>query len=119
MAGTVGATNQPASLLVTIIAILSWYSSNISVLILNKYLLSSTGFRYPVFLTLCHMTASLLIGLLASVSQFFPLRPLKSKQQAYKVSVLAAVFCTTVVLGNVSLRFIPVSFNQAIGKPAS
>ena len=31
-----------------------------------------------------------------------------------KVAVLAATFCAAVVLGNVSLRFIPVSFAQAI-----
>ncbi|GLI58814.1 hypothetical protein VaNZ11_000580 [Volvox africanus] len=115
MAGSGGATSQPASFLVTSIAILSWYTSNIGVLILNKYLLSSTGFHYPVFLTLCHMLASLLIGVLASVCQILPLKPLKSTQQGYKIVVLSGVFCTTVVLGNVSLKFIPVSFNQAIG----
>ena len=32
-----------------------------------------------------------------------------------KIAVLAATFCAAVVLGNVSLRFIPVSFAQAIG----
>jgi drug/metabolite transporter (DMT)-like permease len=31
------------------------------------------------------------------------------------VAFLAAIFTTTLVLGNVSLRFIPVSFNQAVG----
>ena len=29
--------------------------------------------------------------------------------------LLGCVFCVSVVLGNVSLRYIPVSFNQAIG----
>lgn len=32
-----------------------------------------------------------------------------------KISVLSLVFCASVVSGNVSLRFLPVSFNQAIG----
>jgi len=32
-----------------------------------------------------------------------------------KIAVLALVFVTSVVGGNISLRFIPVSFNQAIG----
>ncbi len=111
-----GGQASPVSFLVTSLAIASWYTSNIGVLLLNKYLLSSTGFHYPVFLTLCHMLASLLIGVLASFSRFLPLKPIKSRQQAYKIIVLSAVFCTTVVLGNVSLKFIPVSFNQAIGK---
>jgi len=32
-----------------------------------------------------------------------------------KIAVLALVFVISVVGGNISLRFIPVSFNQAIG----
>ena len=43
------------------------------------------------------------------------LQPVKSRQQFYKIASLALIFCVTVVLGNVSLRFIPVSFNQALG----
>jgi drug/metabolite transporter (DMT)-like permease len=39
----------------------------------------------------------------------------QSRQQFWKISLLALIFCLTVVLGNVSLKFIPVSFNQAIG----
>ena len=48
--------------LITMAAILSWYASNVALLIANKYLLSTTGFRQPVFLTLCHMVACLMIG---------------------------------------------------------
>ena len=33
-------------------AVAVWYSSNIGLLILNKYMLSDFGFRRPVFLTL-------------------------------------------------------------------
>ncbi|XXG66063.1 hypothetical protein AAC387_Pa05g3614 [Persea americana] len=35
--------------------IASWYFSNISVLFLNKYLLTNSGFKRPIFLTMCHM----------------------------------------------------------------
>lgn len=45
----------------------------------------------------------------------FPRQFVKSRAQLYKISLLGAVFCVTVALGNVSLRYIPVSFNQAIG----
>lgn len=82
---------------------------------LNKYLLSIYGFRYPVFLTFLHMvscsTLSALVARLGTVSA----ARLSSRRQAGKVCLLALLFCLTVVLGNVSLRFIPVSFNQAIG----
>lgn len=50
-----------------------------------------------------------------AASRMVTLSPVKSRKQFYKISALAVVFCITVVLGNVSLRFIPVSFNQAIG----
>jgi hypothetical protein len=33
-------------------AVVVWYSSNIGLLLLNKYMLSGFGFRRPVFLTL-------------------------------------------------------------------
>ncbi len=39
-------------MLKSVIAILVWYSSNIGLLLLNKYMLSGFGFRRPVFLTL-------------------------------------------------------------------
>lgn len=40
---------------------------------------------------------------------------LGSRKQLRKIMLLGCVFCVSVVLGNVSLRYIPVSFNQAIG----
>lgn len=50
-----------------------------------------------------------------AASGMVSLQPVKSRQQFYKIAMLALIFCVTVVLGNVSLRFIPVSFNQALG----
>ncbi|KAA8539643.1 hypothetical protein F0562_026335 [Nyssa sinensis] len=49
----------------TIGLVASWYSSNIGVLLLNKYLLSNYGFKYPIFLTMCHMTACSLLSYVA------------------------------------------------------
>lgn len=99
----------------TAFIIASWYGSNIGVLLLNKFLLTTTGFDHPVFLTLCHMIACVLIGALVAVTRTLPAKPIKSLAQGFKVVVLAAIFCLTIVLGNASLKFIPVSFNQAVG----
>ena len=44
-----------------------------------------------------------------------PYQPLSSRTQMLKISGLSLIFCLSVVAGNVSLRFLPVSFNQAIG----
>ncbi|KAJ0101790.1 hypothetical protein Patl1_06520 [Pistacia atlantica] len=94
----------------------SWYSSNIGVLLLNKYLLSNYGFKYPIFLTMCHMTACSLLSYIAIAwMKMVPMQTIRSRLQFLKISALSFVFCISVVFGNVSLRFLPVSFNQAIG----
>lgn len=89
------------------------YASNTGLLILNKWLLSTYGFRKPVFLTLCHMLACSAMGAGASAARIVPPQPIKSPEQFRKIAGLAVVFCLSVVLGNVALRFIPVSFSQA------
>jgi drug/metabolite transporter (DMT)-like permease len=103
---------------VTCAVILSWYASNISVLLLNKWLLSSTSFRQPVFLTLCQMVVCVALGFFFSRANVFPLRPLRSRSHFGRVAVLSGLFCITVVLGNLSLKYIPISFNQMIGATA-
>ncbi|RDX78547.1 putative sugar phosphate/phosphate translocator, partial [Mucuna pruriens] len=94
----------------------AWYSSNIGVLLLNKYLLSNYGFKYPIFLTMCHMTACSLLSYVAIAwMKVVPLQTIRSRVQFFKISALSLVFCVSVVFGNISLRYLPVSFNQAIG----
>lgn len=93
-----------------------WYSSNIGVLLLNKYLLSNYGFKYPIFLTLCHMMACSILSYVAiSWLKVAPLQTLRSRVQFMKISSLGLIFCLSVVGGNISLRYLPVSFNQAVG----
>lgn len=94
----------------------SWYSSNIGVLLLNKYLLSNYGFKYPIFLTMCHMTACSLLSYIAIAwLKMVPMQTIRSRTQFVKITALSFVFCGSVVSGNISLRYLPVSFNQAIG----
>mmetsp|Transcript_8266 Transcript_8266/g.24668 ORF Transcript_8266/g.24668 Transcript_8266/m.24668 type:complete len:371 (+) Transcript_8266:716-1828(+) len=99
----------------TLSIIVCWYASNTGLLILNKWLLSSYGFRRPVFLTLCHMLACSVAGYGVHATGLVPSQPVRSPEQFRKIAALACVFCLSVVLGNVALRFIPVSFSQAIG----
>lgn len=66
-------------------------------------------------MTLCHMMACATLGYLLSLGKCTPIKPLKNKKQMSKVCLLACIFCLTIVLGNLSLKYIPVSFNQAIG----
>ncbi|XP_074584335.1 putative sugar phosphate/phosphate translocator At3g11320 [Curcuma longa] len=96
--------------------VMAWYSSNIGVLLLNKYLLSNYGFKYPIFLTMCHMTACSIFSYVAIAwLKLVPMQFIRSRVQFLKISALSLVFCGSVVSGNVSLRYLPVSFNQAVG----
>ncbi|CAL9103749.1 unnamed protein product [Musa acuminata var. zebrina] len=100
----------------TIGLVTAWYSSNIGVLLLNKYLLSNYGFKYPIFLTMCHMTACSLLSYVAiGWLKLVPMQAIRSRLQFLKIAALSLVFCGSVVSGNVSLRYLPVSFNQAVG----
>ncbi|XP_047307057.1 probable sugar phosphate/phosphate translocator At3g11320 [Impatiens glandulifera] len=109
-------TGKGSTRLFTIGLVTSWYSSNIGVLLLNKYLLSSYGFKYPIFLTMCHMTACSLLSYIAIAwMKMVPMQTIRSRVQFMKIAALSMVFCASVVSGNISLRFLPVSFNQAIG----
>ncbi|XP_058107270.1 UDP-URONIC ACID TRANSPORTER 1-like [Magnolia sinica] len=96
--------------------ILSWYMSNIGVLLLNKFLLSNYGFAFPIFLTMCHMSACALFSYISIiVIKIVPLQTVRSRSQLLKIAGLSIVFCSSVVGGNISLKYLPVSFNQAIG----
>ena len=107
---------KSTSRLFTISLVSSWYCSNIGVLLLNKYLLSNYGFKYPIFLTMCHMTACSLLSYVAIAwMKMVPMQTIRSRTQFIKISALSLVFCVSVVFGNISLRFLPVSFNQAVG----
>ncbi|KAF3441991.1 hypothetical protein FNV43_RR15907 [Rhamnella rubrinervis] len=96
--------------------IILWYSSNIGVLLLNKFLLSNYGFRFPIFLTMCHMSACSILSYISIVFlKIVPLQMIKSRSQLVKIATLSVVFCASVVGGNISLRYLAVSFNQAVG----
>ncbi|RWV98140.1 hypothetical protein GW17_00039031 [Ensete ventricosum] len=100
----------------TVGLVAAWYSSNIGVLLLNKYLLSNYGFKYPIFLTMCHMMACSLFSYVAIAwLKLVPMQAIRSRVQLFKIAALSLVFCGSVVSGNISLRYLPVSFNQAVG----
>ncbi len=109
-------SSQPKSVyrakFMTALVVFAWFCSNIGLLLMNKFLLSNYGFKQPVFLTLCHMLACVILSTAFSSTQYVPKKSIQSSKQLVKVSLLAAVFAMSVVLGNVSLRFIPVSFSQ-------
>ena len=108
-------SGKPGKKLVTVIICVLWYTTNISVVLLNKALLTTFGFKKPVILTLCHMFTCSILSYGVSLTKTFPKQYIQTNTQFVKICTLAGVFVTSIVMGNVSLKFIPVSFNQAIG----
>lgn len=92
----------------------AWFCSNIGLLLMNKFLLSNYGFKQPVFLTVCHMFACVVLSSAFSTTTYVPKKSIQSGRQLVKIAVLATVFALSVVLGNISLKFIPVSFSQVL-----
>ena len=65
-----------------------------------------------IWFTGCHMLACTLLAYLTLLSQYIPKQNISNLRQLWKITILACTFCLSVVLGNISLRYIPVSFNQ-------
>ena len=87
-------------------------------LCLNRYLLSNYGFRRPVFLTFWHMVCCCICASACTSLHLVEEQSVKSYRHMGKIALLAIVFCFSVVGGNISLKFMPVSFNQVRGAPA-
>ncbi|KAL6200286.1 hypothetical protein ACLB2K_030068 [Fragaria x ananassa] len=78
--------------------------------------ITNYGFKYPIFLTLCHMLACSLLSYIAIAGlKVVPMQSIRSRVQFMKISSLGFIFCLSVVGGNISLRYLAVSFNQAVG----
>jgi hypothetical protein len=122
----------------TVALVAFWFTCNVGVLLLNKVLLSTFEFEFPVALTALHvrvdplrrrptsspltsprhpqMCTCVLVTQLALSPPFrlVPREPLRSGKKRRSVVLLSVVFSLSVVAGNVSLQYIPVSFNQAV-----
>lgn len=65
---------------------------------------------------MCHMAACAVLSYISIVFlKIVPLQRIKSRSQFLRIATLSIVFCGSVVGGNISLRYLPVSFNQAVG----
>lgn len=101
--------------LVVIFFIACWFLANGTTVLLNKYIFKILGFRFPLTLTLIHMVvqsflAHLTVDYLKSVEKIH----VEREDYYSKLLVIAAVFCVNICLGNVSLRYVAVSFMQTV-----
>lgn len=77
-------TSVVSPTILTTLIIASWYLSNIGVLLLNKYLLSFYGFRYPIFLTMLPIISYTFYSLIAiRWFQIVPFQQILSRKQFF------------------------------------
>jgi len=98
-------------------AILIWYFFNGATVILNRYLfVDPFGFRFPLSLTWMHMFTGLTLSALCLKAKIVNIEMLPMKMKVYTKEriIFALLFSGNIILGNIALRFIPVSFMQTV-----
>lgn len=95
--------------------IVCWFLANGTTVLFNKYIYKTLHFTNPLSLTLIHMTTQSILSHL-TIDYLHSIDKVRVDSTDYysKLLVIAAVFCANICLGNISLRFVPVSFMQTI-----
>jgi len=100
-----------------ITSIAAFYLFNVTTVVLNKYLYQVLNFQYPFALTAVHMIVCFIGSFLAlrvfTIKQF-PFKTIKNDAYVSRVLPLSVLFCANIILGNISLRYVPVSFMQTV-----
>lgn len=99
-----------------LIAILVWYLFNGGTVILNKFLYTdSVGFLFPMTLTLMHLATGFALSTVTiHAMPDIDLLPIQKSQYTSDKLKFALLFVSNIILGNVALKYIPVSFMQTI-----
>jgi len=98
-------------------AIVTWYVFNGATVILNRFVfLPDFGFQFPLTLTFMHLLtgfalSALFIRFVLTDARMLPLRASTYSRERL---VFALLFAGNIILGNVALKFIPVSFMQTV-----
>jgi len=108
--GTLNWTMVPA-----ILAIIQWWGFNVTVIIMNKWIFQKLDFKFPLTVSCVHFICSSIGAYIAiKVLKMKPLIEVEPEDRWRRIFPMSFVFCINIVLGNVSLRYIPVSFMQTI-----
>ncbi|CAL9114426.1 unnamed protein product [Musa textilis] len=98
-----------------VLSILQWWGFNVTVIIMNKWIFQNLDFKFPLTVSCIHFICSSVGAYIAiKLLKIKPLIEVKSEDRWRRIFPMSFVFCINIVLGNVSLRYIPVSFMQTI-----
>ncbi|CAM8917268.1 unnamed protein product [Rhodiola kirilowii] len=99
----------------SLLAILQWWGFNVTVIIINKWIFQKLDFKFPLTISCIHFICSSIGAyLVIKVLKLKPLILVEPHDRWRRIFPMSFVFCVNIVLGNVSLRYIPVSFMQTI-----
>ncbi|ESR47422.1 UDP-galactose transporter 1 [Citrus sinensis] len=99
----------------SLLAILQWWVFNVTVIITNKWIFQKLDFKFPLSVSCIHFICSSIGAyLVIKVLKLKPLITVEPEDRWRRIFPMSFVFCINIVLGNVSLRYIPVSFMQTI-----
>lgn len=103
------------SVIRSLLAILQWWGFNVTVIVMNKWIFQKLDFKFPLTVSCIHFICSAIGAyIVIKVLKLKPLIAVDSEDRWRRIFPMSFVFCINIVLGNVSLRYIPVSFMQTI-----
>ncbi|XP_065881326.1 UDP-galactose transporter 1 [Euphorbia lathyris] len=99
----------------SLLAIIQWWAFNVTVIIMNKWIFQKLDFKFPLTVSCIHFICSSIGAyIVIKVLKLKPLIVVDPEDRWRRIFPMSFVFCINIVLGNVSLRYIPVSFMQTI-----
>ncbi|CAF2179437.1 unnamed protein product [Brassica napus] len=106
---------EEGSVFRSVLAILQWWGFNVTVIIMNKWIFQKLDFKFPLSVSCVHFICSSIGAyIVIKVLKLKPLIVVEAEDRWRRIFPMSFVFCINIVLGNVSLRYIPVSFMQTI-----
>ncbi|KAF1893884.1 hypothetical protein Lal_00002426 [Lupinus albus] len=103
------------SVIRSVLSILQWWAFNVTVIIVNKWIFQKLDFKFPLSVSCVHFICSSIGAyVVIKVLKVKPLINVGPEDRWRRIFPMSLVFCINIVLGNVSLRYIPVSFMQTI-----
>ncbi|KAG6422786.1 hypothetical protein SASPL_113167 [Salvia splendens] len=103
------------SVIRSVLAILQWWGFNVTVIIINKWIFQKLDFKFPLTVSCVHFISSAIGAyVIIKVLKLKPLISVDPEDRWRRIFPMSFIFCINIVLGNVSLRYIPVSFMQTI-----
>ncbi|KAI9801493.1 MAG: hypothetical protein M1833_002725 [Piccolia ochrophora] len=112
------ATTQPPAFFHPVVYVVSWITLSSSVILFNKWILDTAGFRFPIILTTWHLAfASLMTQILARFTTVLDSR--KSVKMTGRVYLRAIVpiglfFSLSLICGNLTYLYLSVAFIQML-----